>query len=497
MVEVKIQIEGMTCNSCVNRIENALENLVDSVKIDLSKEEAIVEYDEKKVSFKKLIDAIVDAGYSIKERNSKKDSEEKKEKLISYNRKTKSYVFNKSAINGQHIGYLIAFISIVVLLYFVYDLFQGMDLSIPSFGDEAGIVLLFLVGILTGFHCVSMCGGFVISYTTKNAMNGHNGIKQHFIYGGAKVISYAIIGGIFGLIGGIFAFSVGLRAGVSIFAGVFMIFYALGMLGIGFFKKFSFNPKFLTKATIGTSKKLKGFVSAPLLTGLLSGLFIACGPLQAMYLYAAGTGSLFTGFASLTAFGLGTLPVMFIFGGVASKISHKTTKKILKVAAVIVLILGIIMLNRGLTVIGSPLSFDAISGSFVNVPGENSLIKGDFQEINMEVTRRGWSPNSFVLKKGIPVRWNINVLELTGCNNEIIIREYGLDFKLEKGMNTFEFTPDSVGTVRWSCWMGMIPGSFVVTESGEASTNEIQAAAPTAGGSCGGGGGGCGCGGGR
>jgi plastocyanin domain-containing protein len=113
----------------------------------------------------------------------------------------------------------------------------------------------------------------------------------------------------------------------------------------------------------------------------------------------------------------------------------------------------------------------------------------------MEVNRYGWEPSSFVLKKGVPVKWNIDVKELTGCNNEIIVRNYDIAIKLKKGLNTVEFTPDKTGTVRWSCWMGMIPGSFVVTETGIASQQEIAAADPGPASSCGAGGGGCGCGG--
>jgi plastocyanin domain-containing protein len=124
----------------------------------------------------------------------------------------------------------------------------------------------------------------------------------------------------------------------------------------------------------------------------------------------------------------------------------------------------------------------------------------------MEVTRSGWTPNSFSLKKGVPVKWLINVKELTGCNNEIIVRDYDLDIKLKQGLNTIEFTPDKIGTIRWSCWMGMIPGSFIVTEDGTATQSQITGAAvKSGGGSCGGScgspscgaasGGGCGCGG--
>ena len=151
------------------------------------------------------------------------------------------------------------------------------------------------------------------------------------------------------------------------------------------------------------------------------------------------------------------------------------------------------MLNRGLVVMGSDYSYDAIKTKIIGVDGitNNVKIEGGYQIIDMEVDRSGWEPNSFVLKKGIPTKWNINVKELTGCNNEIIVQDYGLDIKLKKGMNVVEFTPDKKGTVQWSCWMGMIPGSFVVTDDGIASQEEIEESIAS-GGSCGEG---CGCGG--
>ena len=372
----------------------------------------------------------------------------------------------------------------MAVIYFFF--LRRLNIEIPVVGETGSLLLLFLVGILTGFHCISMCGAFVVSYTTKNAIKGHKGFKQHLIYGVAKVFSYALIGGIFGLIGGLVAFSVGLRGGVAIFAGTFMIFYALSMMGIKFFRRFQFNPKFLTKIA---AKKHSGVYKAPFLTGLLSGLFIACGPLQAMYLYAAGTGNFFTGMTSLAAFGLGTLPIMLGFGSLATVISKNTTKKILKVSAIIVLVLGIIMLNRGLTVLGSPVTYDVIKEKIIGAEaGGNAIIKGDYQEVNMDVTRYGWEPSSFVLQKGVPVKWLINVKELTGCNNEIIVRDYGIDIKLKKGLNIVEFTPDKTGTIGWSCWMGMIPGSFIITEDGTASATEIASADPGPAGSCGGGG---------
>jgi sulfite exporter TauE/SafE/copper chaperone CopZ len=473
------KVEGMTCNSCANLIEMKLKGRVKSVSASFAKGEVKVDFESSKISEKEIIDIIEDDGeFSV----SVLDKKGEKGDL------------------GDRIGFWFMIGALLVLAYFVYGWVSDLGFSIPVSGESSSIIILFFVGLLTGFHCISMCGAFVVGYTTKNAARGHKGFKQHFVYGGAKVISYAVIGGVFGLIGGVFAFSVGLRAGIAIFAGLFMIAFALNMLGVKFFRRLSFNPKFLTRWAAKTTHGAKGYYKAPFMTGILGGFFIACGPLQALYLYAAGTGDFWTGFFSLGAFSLGTLPVLIGFGSLTSVISKKATKTILKIAAILVLILGLVMLNRGLVVLGSDYSFDAILGSVtgnVAASAGDVVMRGDYQEVNMEVTRYGWSPDTFTLKRGVPVKWNIDVKELTGCNNEIIVRDYDIGVKLKKGLNVVEFVPDEVGTVRWSCWMGMIPGVFIVTDDGVASESQLKEASDiaAAGGSCGAGGGGCGCGG--
>ncbi len=336
-----------------------------------------------------------------------------------------------------------------------------------------------------------MCGGFVIGYTTKNAQQGHKGLKQHFVYGGAKVISYSVIGGIFGLIGGAFAFSVGLRAGVAIFAGLFMIAFAMSILGISFFRHFQFNPKLLDKWASKTTNNAKGFYKAPFMTGILSGLFIACGPLQALYLYAAGTGSFLGGFLSLGVFGIGTLPVLIGFGSLTSIISRKATKRILKITAVFVLILGLIMLNRGLVLSGGGYDITSIIEKIKGAEeiSQNIIVdSGGYQVIEMKVDKNGWTPDRFVLKKGVPVKWKIYGNEITRCNNAIQVPKLGLKFNIKKGKQVIKFTPNKEGIISWSCWMGMIPGIFIVTSNGSVTDLQIEEAnkkvAPS--GSCGG-----------
>ncbi|MFH1249115.1 MAG: sulfite exporter TauE/SafE family protein [archaeon] len=478
---MKMKINGMSCQACARKIEEEIMKVagVTKARVDFANETAEIEGDANE---EEIIKAVEKAGYHI-------------------------YSISKSISSGGRINKdaLIPLLIIIgmstIFAYYTFGQsinFNLSDIKVPEIGENTSLILLFAAGVLTGFHCIGMCGAFVVSYTTKNALNGHKSFTQHLVYGGSKVLSYTIIGGIFGAIGGIIAFSIGLRSIVSILAGVFMIFYALSMLGVKFFRRFQFNPKFLTKVASQASSSAKGPYSAPFMTGLLNGLFIACGPLQAMYLYATGTGNFFAGAISLAVFGLGTLPVMLGFGSLTTIISHKTTKKILKISAIIVLILGLIMINRGLTLAGSAYSFDSIKSKIIGInasAGQNSQMLNGVQEITMDVDASGYTPNSFVLKKGVPVKWNINVKQLTGCNSELVSNEYKININLKQGKNSAEFTPDKTGTFSFSCGMGMLRGSFIVTDTGQASQQQAKADTPSSGMQCGGSGGGsCGCG---
>jgi hypothetical protein len=131
-----------------------------------------------------------------------------------------------------------------------------------------------------------------------------------------------------------------------------------------------------------------------------------------------------------------------------------------------------------------------------------AVLKDGYQEIRMTVDSRGFTPNKFVLKKGVPVHWIIDGKQLTNCNKAIQVPSYGLQFDVKQGEQTIEFTPPETGTIRWSCWMGMIPGTFIVVDNIDPSNTaavqqELNTVPSAPAGTCGmgggSGGGGCGC----
>ena len=475
----KFKTKGMTCTSCELIIARQTLKLdgVQSIDVDYATEEAKVTYDADKIHLNTIKKSIEEKGYVCEDVHKQKKS---------------------------WLGWTFAGIGFILVMYFAWQIYGTIQL--PQISQNMGYGLLFVVGLLTGFHCIGMCGGFVVSYTAKGVKEGKKPHRLHLSYGIGKTISYTVIGAFFGLIGSIIAFTPAMRGIEGIVAGLFLVIFGLKMLNLfPALRKFNIKmPSFLTKFVRKESKMHK---NSPLKIGLLNGLMIACGPLQAIYIMAAGTGSMVEGAKLLFVFALGTLPVMLGFGYVTSIISKKATHKILKASGVIVIILGLIMVNRGLALTGSGYDFNSLTTNIVpfaaaegDVDGGGvPVFKDGYQEIRMEVNRYGWSPEKFVLQKGVPVKWIIEGKEINGCNNAIQVPKYGLNFDITPGEQIIEFTPTESGTISWSCWMGMIPGVFVVKDSVDANsvTDVLNEVDVPAGGSCGGSTGGCGCGGGR
>lgn len=449
----EIPIAGMHCENCKKRVTEALGALdgVNGVSVDWKRGRATVTFDDGKTGLLQIADTLDAIGYH----STAVDGVD-----LSAGKETER---SRTTFAGA----AFAALGIGVVIYLLMKL--SGSVSVPDISPTMGLGLLFVVGLLTGFHCVGMCGGFVVGYTAKAAARRQHPVLSHLQYGVGKLASYTIIGAGFGLLGSFITFTPFMRGMVGILAGMFLLLYGLSMLGVfSWTKRIRIaSPAFLNRFIDRHANGSRG----PLVIGLLNGLMIACGPLQAIYVMAAGTGSALEGAQSLFVFGAGTLPVMLGFGLAASTISVRATRKILVASGIVVVALGVIMINRGLVLSGaggSVSSFlnpgaapgDAIAGTVVEM-------RDGYQVIRMDVTRYGWEPDRFVLAVGVPVKWIITGREINSCNNAIVVPEYGLRFPVKAGEQVIEFTPREKGVVSWSCWMGMIPGTFVVRDAGD------------------------------
>jgi len=337
-------------------------------------------------------------------------------------------------------------------LYFILSnlpLFSG-----PAINQNAGLLLILITGLLTSVHCVGMCGGFVIAYSTKNSEDSRmSRAKQHFLYNISRLASYTFFGILAGLIGSVFLLTSQFRGYLSIFAGVFMVLYGLS----------TFIP-FLRRITTIRTPSLTKYTKdrGPVVFGLLSGL-LPCGPLQAMLIYAAATGSAIQGGIAMLIFSLGTIPLMFGFGNVLSFLTHNFIGRIMKVSAVVVMVLGLVTLNRGLLLSGYALpGLDFLTST--KGLDTVSVISGNFQEINITTDNHRWNPDTFVVKKDIPVKLNIQVGKLSNSLMGIRVPQYGLskDFTKDGENVTLQFTPKELGTIVFTCPMGVNKGEIIV-----------------------------------
>ena len=78
------------------------------------------------------------------------------------------------------------------------------------------------------------------------------------------------------------------------------------------------------------------------------------------------------------------------------------------------------------------------------------------QQIAMEISdENGFYPNTFTVKKGVPVEWTIDdKVELGGCMSVAIIPKYDVTIAFELGINKATFTPTETGTIYATCSMG-------------------------------------------
>lgn len=65
MATIKLEVEGMSCNHCVQAVEGALQEIGATGKVNLEAKSVDIEYDADQVDIMKLTDAIEEQGYDV------------------------------------------------------------------------------------------------------------------------------------------------------------------------------------------------------------------------------------------------------------------------------------------------------------------------------------------------------------------------------------------------------------------------------------------------
>jgi len=215
-----------------------------------------------------------------------------------------------------------------------------------------------IFGFISSLHCVGMCGPLLLAVPTRTT-NNHKwlGIALYHV---ARIFTYAVLGVLVGFVGwrlevtGIQQFF-SLTIGIVLLGYVFTSHFFSGAAWILAFNKLIFS-------FFGFASRQKGYLGT-LLLGAANGL-LPCG-----MVYIALTGAMASASATAAAgfmllFGLGTMPLLFVFNYYGIRLQVSVKQRIKLVAPVVIAIMGLLLILRGLN-----LGIPYISPHYVNSGG--------------------------------------------------------------------------------------------------------------------------------
>ena len=222
---------------------------------------------------------------------------------------------------------------------------------------EAIFLLYLSTGFTIGFgHCIGMCGPIVVSISLN--LKEKNILAPQLLYHLGRIITYAILGGVVAAAGSFTIVAANIESiqkGVMIFTGVLIMLMGLAMAGwVPLGKVFGdhSHPGGVISKGFGKLLKVKStLVYLPL--GLLLGLR-PCGPVYTALLGAARTGmeintiyhGILAGMGLMAAFGLGTVPALFLVAKLADLGWLKSRAIIYKVGAVLMILVGFVFVIK-------------------------------------------------------------------------------------------------------------------------------------------------------
>jgi hypothetical protein len=218
---------------------------------------------------------------------------------------------------------------------------------------------LFTSGLMVGLgHCIGMCGPIAVSLSLK--LRGKGIVLPHLLYNGGRITTYGILGGLVGLTGSLTRVTADiapLQKGIMILTGGMVIVMGLavgGWVPLGVIFKDRHDPKGWISRGFHRFSDLK----SPLLyypIGLLLGM-LPCGAVYTALMAAARAGmeaqssleGFFIGAGFMLAFGLGTVPALFIVGKLSGLGRLKSREIIYRIGSGLMVIVGVYFVIKGI-----------------------------------------------------------------------------------------------------------------------------------------------------
>lgn len=209
------------------------------------------------------------------------------------------------------------------------------------------LISAFILGLLGSFHCVGMCGpiAFMLPVDQNNA---YKKLSQITVYHFGRLLSYSIIGLVFGLVGeGFYLF--GFQQQLSIAMGILMILVVI--IPQNLFNKYNVSRpiyRLISKVKSSLGKALKRKTADTFLTiGFLNG-FLPCGLVYMAVFASIASGNSLNGSLYMVIFGTGTIPLMTSVIYFSYLLKNGIRQKIQKAIPALVILIGVLFIIRGL-----------------------------------------------------------------------------------------------------------------------------------------------------
>lgn len=342
------------------------------------------------------------------------------------------------------------------------------------------LLTIFLTGLFAGaLTCLAVQGGLL---ATTIAQREEEKLKDKTKKTGnalpilafvlAKLVAYAFLGFFLGWFGSFFQMSLTTNVLLQIAVAIFMIGTALALLNVHpIFRYFIIQPpRFLTRLVRKESKSKSIF--APAILGAFT-VFIPCGTTQAMMALAIASGNPLSGAAIMFAFVLGTSPLFFILGYMATRLGEAMQKRFMKLAAYALILLAVFNMNNALALTGSNFTLENAWSSFYCTI---SFCDKDFNSSGLKagnpvtdatitINGNGYTPDNLTVKAGSKVTLRLVNNGGGGCAQAFTIPKFNIQKIVTTGnSDTITFTaPNEPGTqLAFMCSMGMFRGTINV-----------------------------------
>jgi len=447
MIKITLPIKGMHCRSCELLVKDELSQLAGVKKVEVSSKthQAELTMSAESMDEAELVAAVKRAGYEMG------DSEALP-------------IFTQN----QKVWQQVSVITLLVGLGFwlVNSLGWQSGFGMNFSGQPSSLAGVLLIGLTAGVStCMALVGGLILAISAQFSKAHKEAsfvkkIEPVLVFQVGRVIGFFVLGAVLGWLGSRIQPSPLVTSILTL--AIASIMTLLGLQLTGLFPRlatFSLSlPSWLADRLGLRASRQTGYSTIQTaLTGALT-FFVPCGFTQSMQLFAATTGSPISGAMIMTVFALGTLPGLSLVGSLSTFATGKSAKLFTKIVGVVVVAMALTSLNSGLNLLSAAQGFE---DSTRPAP---ETISGEIQEIRMIQKANGYSPRTFTVKKGEPVKWIIDSQDSYSCASSILLAKYGINANLKPGENVFTFTPDKAGDLKFSCGMGMYTGVIKVVD---------------------------------